>query len=200
MSAVLGPIHHFMYGKIRCQEALIDAIIDTAKKNGWQMADGTNFDELTNPEDRPLEDIIDLSNIHGWLTSHIDGPENRYAELVTGLLDGHAERFDTIRQTVYDFGRQHGAKAADTAQDAYRALTSALLDGMPCDRAVAVTDNEADHVAWRQVTDMHSDYWTEVGGDGKIYYKLRMALIDGMLADSPWQAKQDGDSYSITAA
>ena len=35
MSAVLGPIHYWLYGKIGNQEELTAEIADLAEQNGW---------------------------------------------------------------------------------------------------------------------------------------------------------------------
>lgn len=35
MSAFLGPIHHWLYGKIQLQEAIIARIAGEAEKQGW---------------------------------------------------------------------------------------------------------------------------------------------------------------------
>jgi hypothetical protein len=188
MSAQLGPIHHRMYRKIRFQEALIDELIALAETNGWQTADGTPAAAYAGEPEAPLETIIDLANIHGWLSSRIADPERRYAALFTGLA-----------AAVADFGKG-AAVTGGTAPAVYQAVDAHLLDGMPCDRAIAIVENEADRVAWQVAADTHSPYWTEAGGDGKIYYKLRAALIAGMLSGSGWRLAEDGGTSAIVRA
>ncbi|WP_455129968.1 hypothetical protein [Pseudoramibacter alactolyticus] len=192
MSAQLGPIHHRMYQKIRFQEALIDQLIALAEANGWQTADGTPVTAYAGEPEAPLETIIDFANIHGWLSGRIADPERRYAALVTGLLAA-------IEAAAFAFG-QRAAVAGESAPAVYQAVDARLLDGMPCDRAIAITENEADRVTWQVAADTHSPYWTEVGGDGKIYYKLRTALIAGMLSGSGWRLAEDGGTSAIVAA
>jgi hypothetical protein len=41
MSAFLGPIHHWLYGKIQLQEAFIATLADAAEKNHWNTGDKT---------------------------------------------------------------------------------------------------------------------------------------------------------------
>lgn len=192
MSAQLGPIHHRMYQKIRFQEALIDQLIALAEANGWQTADDTPVTAYAGEPEAPLETIIDFANIHGWLSGRIADPERRYAALVTGLLVA-------IEAAAFAFG-QRAAVAGESAPAVYQAVDARLLDGMPCDRAIAITENEADRVTWQVAADTHSPYWTEVGGDGKIYYKLRTALIAGMLSGSGWRLAEDGGTSAIVAA
>lgn len=194
MSAVLGPIHHWMYRKIQLQEELIRDILHTTRESNWgSEVDGAELTSYASSETRPLEEIIDLSNIHGWLSSQIDAPERRYAHLVTGLLKEDPTRLEVLAGTAYQFGRKHPVNAGGTAQDAFRAINDLLLDGMPCDRAVQVTDNAEDHVTFLQTEDLHSPYWKEYGGDGDNYYYLRSRVIDGMLEHSGYVLKKLGD-------
>lgn len=66
MSAFLGPIHFWLYNKIGKQEELTKAIASMAAGNGW-ISDRTAY-----IRDLPaLEDVIDESNIHGWLQDQI---------------------------------------------------------------------------------------------------------------------------------
>ena len=39
MSAFLGPIHHWLYGKIQLQEAIIARIAAEAEAQGWSTGD-----------------------------------------------------------------------------------------------------------------------------------------------------------------
>ena len=97
MSAVLGPIHHWMYRKIQLQEELIRDILHTTRESDWgSEVDGAELTSYASSETRPLEEIIDLSNIHGWLSSQIDAPERRYAHLVTGLLKEDPTRLEVL--------------------------------------------------------------------------------------------------------
>lgn len=73
MSAFLGPIHFWLYNKIGKQEELTKAIASMAAGNGW-ISDRTAY-----IRDLPaLEDVIDESNIHGWLQDQIHDAETRY--------------------------------------------------------------------------------------------------------------------------
>lgn len=78
MSAFLGPIHFWLYNKIGKQEELTKAIASMAAGNGW-ISDRTAY-----IRDLPaLEDVIDESNIHGWLQDQIHDAETRYADLIS---------------------------------------------------------------------------------------------------------------------
>ena len=64
MSAFLGPIHYWLYNKIRFQEDLSDSILEAAKAKGWDES-GKLQENYTICELKPLEELIDLADIHG---------------------------------------------------------------------------------------------------------------------------------------
>lgn len=89
MSAFLGTIHFWLYNKIGKQEELTKAIASMAAGNGW-ISDRTAY-----IRDLPaLEDVIDESNIHGWLQDQIHDAETRYADLIQTVLTTHPERLE----------------------------------------------------------------------------------------------------------
>ena len=83
MSLFLGPIHHWLYRKIRLQEELITTL---AEREGARSGDSGKYETYVNRELRPLEELIDTDNIHGWLQARIHDAEGRYAALVAAIL------------------------------------------------------------------------------------------------------------------
>ena len=87
MSATLGPIHYWMYDKIRLREELIASLVDLAKRQNYdEDPDGFPLESYARRELPPIEEAIDLSRIHASLSGQIDGVERRYAQLITSLL------------------------------------------------------------------------------------------------------------------
>ena len=106
MSAFLGPIHFWLYNKIGKQEELTKAIASMAAGNGW-ISDRTAY-----IRDLPaLEDVIDESNIHGWLQDQIHDAETRYADLIQTVLTTHPERLEEISKVAFRYGRRNGRDA-----------------------------------------------------------------------------------------
>ena len=74
MSAFLGPIHHVMYAKILLQDRIGEALLSHAEQQGWTTDLRTAVDAAAPAApDRPLEEIINASNIHGWLARAVSG-------------------------------------------------------------------------------------------------------------------------------
>ena len=69
MSLFLGPVHFWLYDKIKNQEALTSSIAEHFDK-------GAEYTKQL----LPLEEGIDEGNIHGWLQSQITDAETRYAK------------------------------------------------------------------------------------------------------------------------
>ena len=175
MSAFLGPIHYWLYNKILLQEELMRDIAELAlqnnriSKNNYSYTDG-----------RPLEEIINTQNIHGWLQERIHSAESRYAELVTLLLKDN-KCLEQLKQTAFDFGKNHPVSENASPVDAYRIYNDSFVNGMPCDGVNKVTEQENDRVLWEETVDVHSSYWEFVGGNVENYYILRTEAFKGML-------------------
>ncbi len=180
MSKFLGPIHFWVYHKILLQEAIITEIIAL---NGDQ-ADPLQV-ELDHrygvSETRPLETVIDPGNIHGWLQTNVTRAEYKLAAAITSLLDQNPGGYPQI-EAIFRAKGQALSQPNLTPATAYKLLSDSLLDGMPCDHANVLMKEDDDQVVWQRNSCVHSPYWQAVGGDIAVYYALREALIEGLLA------------------
>lgn len=185
MSAFLGPIHTWLFEKIRFQETLLREILEKAKEKGYcpGLMDVVNSKFGILPEGE-LKDIIDETNIHGWLQSQVALVERRLAFVVTALLKEDKERLSMIMGVAYDVGKSYGIGENPTVRDAFELLEHLLLDGMPCDHVNKITEETESKICWEQTIDLHEPYWTEAGGNVGFYYDIREALIKGLLAGS----------------
>ncbi len=188
MSMFLGPIHHWLYNKINNQENLTSTIATMAEERGY-IRDKSKY-----TKDLPsLESSIDMSNIHCWLQSQISDAEERYASLVTALLD----HIDEVRQTAFEFGKSNVLIGCQNAQDVYKKFDDFFVNGMPCDHINVITGQSNDSVTWEMTEDIHIQYWKE--GNIKSYYEIRKSVMDGMLADSDYNVDMnDAYHYTIT--
>jgi len=195
MSAFLGPIHYWLYKKIKLQEDFIQNILNASVENNWYLGLEKEVEKAYGKLDtRPLEDIIDQSNIHGWLQEKIAQSESRLAFVVTNIIRKNPDYILELKKTAYLFGKANGACKNFTAIDSYKFLNDSLIDGMPCDRVNEVIESDDNQVTWRQNICVHSNYWINVGGDIDVYYALRHEIIIGMLAETDLEyiANEDG--------
>lgn len=183
MSLFLGKIHHWLYNKILWHEEAENEIIKLAQLQGEDMdplVDKINREFGMPTLGKPLEEVIDTSNIHGWLQQKIESAELRQAALVTELLKRRAE----YRATVNDIYIRQGEKAAreyqgncESPEDIFNAINEFILEGMPCDRVSTVVENTDHAYSWKTTVCLHQPYWSRVGGDVQNFYDLRTAWI-----------------------
>ncbi len=198
MSTFLGPIHHRLYHKILFQEDVIEAIVSAGREAGWEEPEAGLFEACASGDRRPLEEAVDSGNIHRSLQERIEDGERRYARLVSTLLKAHSERLAIIEEAVRALGEAHAVAAETGAEEAHRAISDLLLDGMPCDRVNEIVLQNAECVRWRRTADLHGIYWPE--GNAELYDALREALIDGLLSRTRLTFRRAGaDSAEISA-
>lgn len=194
MSAFLGPIHTWLFGKIKLQDELTAAILAFAEANNYMDAFPASADvRFGTLEAGKLADIIDESNIHGWLQERVSLVENRLAYVVTMITDEHPERIIALNEAVYEFGKSRTAENGISVKEAYGYLENILLNGMPCDHVNEVTNETDDSISWVQAVDIHAPYWQMIHGNVEYYYAIRESLCVGMLENSGIGYYQTGE-------
>lgn len=181
MSAFLGPIHHWLFNKIRLFGDLEKNIIEAATAAGHE--DINNYAALVREKfgyplpDQPLQELIDESNIHGWLHTKIGECELRHAGIITYMIREYNDGLDIVKG-VYAAQAEKCAMNIDTAsldtpEKIYKLINDYVLDGMPCDNVKCVTINEPDLLQWEVSNCLHKKYWDKVDGDINVFYDLR---------------------------
>ena len=202
MSLFLGKIHYWLYNKILWFESMEEEIIEIAKAKDNMAGDlvkhiNNQFGAPTGK--KPLEEIIDTSNIHGWLQQKIQSAELRQAALITELLKWS----NSYKEELADIFSKQGAAAANeygdnaaTPEEAFKALNDFILEGMPCDRVNEVVTSNNDEFTWQTTTCLHKPYWDRVGGDIQNFYDLREAWIKAFVEtvnkEFKYERSQDG--------
>lgn len=188
MSAFLGKIHYWLFNKILWFEGLEKDIINLAKEQGLNVesiAKDINGKYGEPSPNKPLEEMIDTSNIHGWLQSRINSAEGRMAAWTTKILN--ADDIDNVRNKLENVYIKQGIKAAKelknagaepkTAEEIFNSINDYILDGMPCDRVNEVVASDENTIHWKRRICVHSDIWNEENGNVDYFYKLRSLWI-----------------------
>lgn len=202
MSAFLGPIHYWLYNKIQHQESILDEIYKSYDKDDLKLKEEAEklYGTL---EEGPLDEIINQSNIHGWLQERVSQVEYKYAYVVTKLLKEDKVNLSKLKSILKASGEKEGQKLArskPTAKDLYKLASDCLLDGMPCDRANELLENTDSLVSWKRNLCVHEKYWEDIGGDINTYYELRYAWIEGLTSGYDFRfTKTNADMYKIEA-
>ena len=182
MSLYLGKVHYWLFNKILWFEGLEEEIINLAKEEGLDvvsLAKEINENHGEKLPNLPLEDMIDTSNIHGWLQGKIHSAEGRMAAWTTKLLNNN-EKAKAKLENIYIHQGMKAAKevkekldAASNAMDIYDRINDYILDGMPCDRVNEVLVSTEDMVEWSRRICVHKDIWNRESGDVSYFYSLR---------------------------
>lgn len=184
MSAFLGPIHHWMYDKIKRQETLTQKILEASKINHW-------LDDLSIKVDESigtfvfgdLEECIDASNIHGWLSSQVELAESRYAFVVTELIK--INLLQQILEIHFEDGKTAGSNldVNSSCEEIFHHMKDCLLDGMPCAGGIKILTEAADEIVWMVDENVHKPYWINQEYDISLYFQLRDAWLKGFVSE-----------------
>ena len=174
MSAFIGPIHYWLYGKIKLVNQRQDYLREKVSEMCGATADEL-WDQVTQSYGEPLPDrdlgeLIAHDNIHGWLQRQINLAESREAAFIKELTDtcgGAAE--DLIGRAFNEHGAQTGTAAKQSGrydltsvEGILKALNDYYLNGMPCDAGDCVIS-------------LHQPNWQRAGVDEaamRSYYEL----------------------------
>ncbi len=206
MSLFLGKIHYWLYKKILWAEKTQEEIIQWAEKKSlpvgkWVQQGIERYGSAM--EEKPLEEMIDTSNIHGWLQERIKSVELRQADLITTILKEKGE----FKEELIEIFKKQGKAAAqeypehpNTPEEMLNAVNDFMLEGMPCDRVNKVLANSNDEMTWEVATCLHVPYWNQVNGDVNNFYDFRDAWIDSFMetlnAGFRYNRRADGE-YQI---
>ncbi len=200
MSAFLGPIHHWLYNKIQLQQEIIDEIYLLNQNYDLALETECNI-RFGFFENKPLEEIIDHCNLHGWLQDRVSQVEYKYAYCVTTLLGKYPETKNSLLALLNKKGIHLAITLKEfrlNAEGIYKAINDNLLDGMPCDHANRTIKQSDSEVVWTRELCIHTPYWEEVGGDINIYYELRDAWLEGLVSELGYSfEKVDAKTYRI---
>lgn len=189
MSLYLGKIHYWLYEKIVWFENLEKEIINFAENNDlpvehWSEEIISRYGAAT--ENKPLEQIIDTSNIHGWLQSKIHAAEGRQAAWVTSILKEKQEYkkdlIDIFKKQGEKCGLEYREKNYPTSPEGmYNALNDYILEGMPCDRVNVILSSNENEITWKATQCLHTTHWEAAGGKVENFYHLREAWISSFV-------------------
>jgi hypothetical protein len=205
MSLFLGKIHYLLFDKILWFESIEGEIIDLAKDTGLDidsLSKEINKKHGAKLPKEPLENMIDTSNIHGWLQSKIHSAEGRMAAWTTATLK-HSKEASSRMESIYI---QQGKKAAkevqeknleySTAPDIFNRINDYILDGMPCDRVNEIVSSDESSHSWIRRLCVHEDIWNTEKGDVKYFYTLRglwiRSFVETVNSDFEYVEEEDG--------
>jgi len=209
MSLFLAPIHSWLFNKIRLYEELERNVINSHLENFGEdvnniLNEGINkYGDFL--EEKPLEELIDLSNIHGWLQGRIQAEESRSAYVFGKLYEKYGIQSKEI--TINEFKKQAEQCAVnesglESAEDVYATLNNYILEGMPCDRVNSVIEKDDNHIVYVQGSCIHRPNYELGQGNLEYMYELRdvwvKSFVEGLSPKYTYDVKRDGEQATHT--
>ena len=189
MSLFLGKIHYWLFNKVLWFEGLEGEIIKLAKDKGIdveKLEAEINSKYGVKTPNKNLEDMIDTSNIHGWLQGKIHSAEGRMAAWTKVILENNQDYILDMRK-VYE---NQGVNAANEAKESleninaetiFNSMNDYILDGMPCDRVNEVIDSSEERIMWKRRECVHKNIWENEGILVDVFYELREHWINAFV-------------------
>lgn len=192
MSLFLGKIHYWLFNKIQWFEILEEDIIKVAKDEGIyteEINDKINKKYGEKLPNKPLEDMIDTGNIHGWLQSKINSAEGRMAAWTSIIINNSKNGINKIEKVYIDQGIKaakeikESGKSYKNAEEIYNLMNDYILDGMPCDRVNVIEESSEELVKWTKRICVHKDIWDAENIDVKYFYDFRGLWIKAFVSE-----------------
>lgn len=191
MSLYLGKIHYWLFNKILWFQGIEEAIIskleiDEVNVEACLQEINTAYGKRL--PNLPLEEIIDTSNIHGWLQDRIKISEGRVAAWSKILLSQNEGKMK-LDNIFISQGMKAGeevnrsGKTLNTAVEIYNSLNDYILDGMPCDRVDEIIDSNDLKIHWRKRICVHKEIWERAGVNVSLFYELRSLWMKAFVTE-----------------
>ena len=201
MSAFIGPIHYWLYNKIRLvndrQDFLAEKVAEMCGETAEELREQVAQSYGQPLPDQDLAELIEHDNIHGWLQRQINLAESREAAFIKELLDTCGGAADDLIEKAYaEHGQLTGAEAArsgryalDSATGILKALNDTYLNGMPCDAGDCVMA-------------IHAPNWRRTGVDEAAMAKYYETWLRGFVqgANPAFRYQVTGDAHQIMSA
>ena len=115
MSAFIGPIHYWLYEKIRLvlgrEEVLFNKASEMCGSTAEELREQVWQTYGAPPADVDLGELIDHDNIHGWLQKQINLAETREAAFCKELMDTCGAAAEQLIEQAFT---EHGKTVART--------------------------------------------------------------------------------------
>ncbi len=189
MSLFLGKVHFWLFNKILWFENLEEEIIKAFETRGVDISKAKIVIENKygkKLENKNLEEIIEVNNIHGWLQNRIFTSEGRMAAWIKFFLDIDKDARIILEKIFKEQGEIAGKEAKEkieheTAFAIYNSMNNYVLDGMPCDRVNIITISEDNIVQWERAMCVHEKLWDNENLSVDIFYSLRNLWIESFV-------------------
>lgn len=192
MSLVLGPVHNWMYKKIKTTEAREAFIVNVLKGKYGQDADdilNTIYDKHPlSDKEASLEEILGNTPIHQGIQNLIVNVETRESVVIAAFCEKYGDDAkELVIKAAHGHGVECGKKAVVergtsgdcTALKAFELIQSYFCDGMPCDRGAQAQSEGNVRTTWNHTECVHEQYWKDAGASFETMCDMLNSWIAG---------------------
>lgn len=184
MSAFLGQIHYWLFNKIKQvlhREKLLHNLASETCGSAAEELQQQVWQSYGTPlPDKDLTELIDQSNIHGWLQKQINIAETREAAYIHEIIGSCGETAKTVVKKVFEehgktcghMAKEQGKYDSSKADQIYNAINDFYLNGMPCDQADKMIHSSPQKVVWQGSVCLQEPNWKRAGADIQLMNEL----------------------------
>lgn len=207
MSAFLGPIHHWLFKKIKVVESRRNRFLQALKEKYGEdfagQAEELEKDYGPMLEGQSLEDLVGDKPIHGMMQSLVHKVETGEGKLVAAAIDKYnGDAFNLFIEEADKYGKEVGAEAARekdlsgvTPEEIYKVLDNYLLEGLPCDNTVTLVPKSEKSLMFQHNGCLHRKNWESAGAPIMEMCCFTNAWVGGFI-----QALRPGMEYEMSAS
>ena len=193
MSTFLGPIHYWLFNKIKLVEDREKTLSERFKEKYGDEIEAITEKVVSRygPHlgDTPLDQLIGDAPIHGFLAQTIETVETREAALLCELINKYGEEAKALAlEVAHNHGSSNGRKArkeydleGKDAKNLYNILRNYFLDGMPCDHVVEIETPSEGELIEKHTDCLHRSYWQNAGISEEFMCRYLGRWIDGFV-------------------
>ena len=148
MSSFLSQIHYKLYERIRYSDHIANTL-SILLKNQKQIS----LLENSVLSDGALEDVIDVEQIHDWLSNRIQEVEKRLSSLLTTCIQEGLQQ--ECEHLFYELGLERSNDSITTPKQALQYMQQYMLDGMPCEHGIQMIHDDEDCIQFIIACDVH---------------------------------------------
>ena len=208
MSLFLGNVHYWLFNKILWFEGLETEVINLAQGENLNIdVLGKEINQKYGEKlpNKPLEEMIDTANIHGWLQEKISAAEGRMAAWTSKIIKNDKTALSKLENIYMKQGIRAGNEVKDNSEkienavDIFNKINDYILDGMPCDRVNEVIISEENIVKWRRSVCVHTNLWEKENVPVELFYNLRSLWIKSFVSTINGEFKYvEGEENTFT--
>ncbi len=175
MSAFLGPIHHWLFKKIKIVESRRSQVITALQKRYGDEVTHL-IEELEKEygekiEGRPLEEMVGENPIHGFLQAMIAKVEVGEGRLAAAVINKYkGDGFHLLLEETEKHGRETGKTAIQekslkelSPKEVHATLNDYFLQGMPCDHVTTASPRSNKLLELQHSRCLHKGNWGVAG-------------------------------------